>query len=80
MAVHYRYDWYREIITPSPQEKPIKTIVLINPNSNTEATDSMTELAQREVGARAQVEGRSNAAARAAVNAIDQPLSGRPIQ
>jgi allantoin racemase len=74
MVVHYRYYWYREIIicqagqneatiTPSPQENPIKTIVLINPNSNTEATASMTDLARREVGERAQVEGRSNATA-----------------
>lgn len=38
----------------------IKTIVLINPNSNSKATSSMTELAQQEVAGRANVEGVSN--------------------
>lgn len=38
----------------------IKTIVLINPNSNIQATESMAALAQLEVGEQVLVEGRSN--------------------
>lgn len=36
------------------------TIVLINPNSNTDATDSMTALAQEAAGGKARIVGRTN--------------------
>ncbi|MFP2768938.1 aspartate/glutamate racemase family protein [Oceanisphaera sp. KMM 10153] len=52
-----------EAAITSPQEKPINTIVLINPNSNTEATASMAELAQREIGAQARLKGLTNTVA-----------------
>ncbi|WP_344965427.1 aspartate/glutamate racemase family protein [Oceanisphaera sediminis] len=41
----------------------MNTIVLINPNSNAEATASMTELAQREAGSQARLKGLTNTAA-----------------
>lgn len=50
-------------ITQLNSASSMKTIVLINPNSNAQATESMTELAQREVGNQVLVEGRSNSKA-----------------
>lgn len=53
-----------EIAPPPPTpENTSKTIVLINPNSNEQATASMAELAQHEVGAQAKVVGVSNGSA-----------------
>lgn len=53
-----------EIAPPPPTpENTSKTIVLINPNSNEQATASMAELAQHEVGSQAKVVGVSNSSA-----------------
>lgn len=53
-----------EIALPPPTpENTSKTIVLINPNSNEQATASMAELAQHEVGSQAKVVGVSNSSA-----------------
>lgn len=50
-------------IQPVSQDNAIKTIMLINPNSNEEATKSMADLAQREVGSQLQILSRSNESA-----------------
>ncbi|WP_417605660.1 aspartate/glutamate racemase family protein [Oceanimonas baumannii] len=53
-----------EVERVQQSEKGItKTIVLINPNSNSKATRSMTELVQQEVAGRANVKGLSNKSA-----------------
>lgn len=49
-------------IQPS-KNNAIKTIILINPNSNEQATKSMVDLAQREVGSQARIVGLSNESA-----------------
>lgn len=49
-----------EPITSSKQDDAIRTIVLINPNSNTKATESMAELARLETAGVAKVVARSN--------------------
>lgn len=50
-------------LPPLTPENTSKTIVLINPNSNEQATASMAELAQHEVGSQAKVVGVSNSSA-----------------
>lgn len=55
-----------------------KVIVLINPNSNEKATESMTALAQGEVGDAALVEGRSNTGAPALLTTPEDMANAIP--
>ena len=48
------------LAAPAWADQPMKTIVLINPNSNTKATDSMADLARNETKGVANVVGKSN--------------------
>ena len=48
------------LATPVWADQAVKTIVLINPNSNTKATDSMADLARNETKGVANVVGKSN--------------------
>ncbi|WP_104491273.1 aspartate/glutamate racemase family protein [Paracoccus denitrificans] len=62
----------------APAQDAGRIIVLINPNSNEGATQSMAELAQAEVGDAATVEGRSNAGAPALLTTPEDMANAVP--